>query len=249
MSALSGHVFRPYGAYELKATYQGNLFKGLIADAVLLFAVIGGILLYQALSSGEERQIKPAKVIIISDIPTPPTVIKIPPHIDIAQPAAARPKTGIPNPVADDEIQDLSIVIPSRDEIRDILPPSLESGEGESGLIVIEDTSNDINPGKALPFTPIEIHAEMIFEAKPDYPRLARQANSEGIVWVAVYVDENGNVVDAKIYKSSGSNAGLDEAALAAAWKCKFKPAIQNGRPTKEWVTYRFVFSLRDADL
>ena len=47
------------------------------------------------------------------------------------------------------------------------------------------------------------------------------------------------------MYKSSGTPA-LDEAAVAVAHKCKFKPAIQNGRPVAMWVTYKVDFILEN---
>jgi TonB family protein len=43
--------------------------------------------------------------------------------------------------------------------------------------------------------------------------------------------------------KSSGTES-LDEAAVEAAYKCKFKPGIQNNRPIKVWVTYKVDFIL-----
>ncbi len=248
MSALSDHACRPYGAFELKATYQRNLLFGLLADVLLAAAIIGGVFLYREIASEETQSFTPAsKTITISKVGPPPTIIKKPPQIDIGAASKALPKFGIPKPVADYEVEDRQMVIASRDELRDILPPSMESGSGDTELIVIADTV--IDKEDPLPFTPVEVDADIIYAAEPEYPRLARQAGMEGVVWVAVYVDENGDVADARIYKSSGSNAGFDEAALKAARKCKFKPAIQNGQPVKEWVTYKFVFNLRDADI
>ncbi|MFH2204893.1 MAG: energy transducer TonB [Elusimicrobiota bacterium] len=50
---------------------------------------------------------------------------------------------------------------------------------------------------------------------------------------------------DAIIQKASGTNAGFEEAALTAAMKNRYKPAIQNGRPIPVWVSYRVVFELK----
>ena len=47
------------------------------------------------------------------------------------------------------------------------------------------------------------------------------------------------------ITKSSGSAAGFDEAALAAAWEIRYVPATQNGHPVAVWVTYKVSFRLK----
>jgi protein TonB len=96
-------------------------------------------------------------------------------------------------------------------------------------------------------FVPVEIPAEMLYEEVPDYQRLAKKSGMEGIVWVKALVDKDGNVKKAMVLKSSGSRAGFDEAAVKAAYKCKFKPAIQNHKPVAVWVSYSVEFVLTDA--
>jgi protein TonB len=83
----------------------------------------------------------------------------------------------------------------------------------------------------------------MIHEENPDYPRLAKQAGITGTVWIKALVDEQGDVLKAIVAKSSGT-VSLDESAIDAAYKNKFKPGIQNGRPVKVWVTYPVEYTL-----
>ncbi len=90
---------------------------------------------------------------------------------------------------------------------------------------------------------PVQIMPEMIYEETPEYPRLARQAKITGTVWVHALIGEDGNVLKANVSKSSGT-VSLDEAAVKAAFKNKFKPAIQGGHVVKTWVTYPVKFSL-----
>ena len=66
-----------------------------------------------------------------------------------------------------------------------------------------------------------------------------------GLVWVKALVDKEGNVRQAMVLKSSGTQA-FDDAAVAAAYKNKFKPGIQNGRPVAVWVSYKVEFKLND---
>jgi protein TonB len=61
------------------------------------------------------------------------------------------------------------------------------------------------------------------------YTRDARQAEIEGLVRIEVTVDEGGRVIAARLL--SGLGYGLDEAALDAARKCVFEPAMLCGKP------------------
>ena len=72
---------------------------------------------------------------------------------------------------------------------------------------------------------------------------MARQAQLEGTVRIRVLVKKDGSVGDAIIQISSGITS-LDDAALKAVYGCKFKPAIQNGRPVKVWVSFPYEFIL-----
>ncbi len=75
------------------------------------------------------------------------------------------------------------------------------------------------------------------------YPEIAKRAGVQGRVFVEVFVDENGNVFDAKIVKGIG--AGCDEAALKAVLATKFIPGKQRDKPVKVKMTIPVVFKLR----
>lgn len=75
------------------------------------------------------------------------------------------------------------------------------------------------------------------------YPEIAKRAGVEGKVYVLAFVDENGDVRDAKIIKGIG--AGCDEAALEAVKKTKFKPGKQRGKPVRVQVSIPVVFKLQ----
>ncbi|MGQ9845755.1 MAG: TonB family protein [Caldisericia bacterium] len=74
------------------------------------------------------------------------------------------------------------------------------------------------------------------------YPEIAKKAGVQGKVYVLAFVDENGDVKEAKITKGIG--AGCDEAALEAVKKTKFKPGKQGGKPVKVRVSIPIVFKL-----
>jgi protein TonB len=82
----------------------------------------------------------------------------------------------------------------------------------------------------------------MLQQAKPEYPDLARKAQIEGIVVVTVTIGKTGLVESAIIFKSIPM---LDESALEAAKKCKFKPAKQRDKFVKVKMNVPFNFKLK----
>lgn len=241
-------LYGGYGAYELKARYQRNMLIAVSAIVAFVFLVILGIFIYRQLTAVETIYGQPTVIKTIADLGPPPTVAKKPPRMDISAPEQAKPKVGIPKPVADDEVlDDEDVMIASREELADIVTPDISAATsgGEDIVIDIPDEEYMPAPGE---FVPVEIQAEMIEEAVPEYPRQAKLAGMEAVVWVQALVDKNGDVREARILKSSGSKAGFDEAAIVAAKKCKFKPAIQNGRPVPVWVSFSIEFELTDTN-
>ena len=77
---------------------------------------------------------------------------------------------------------------------------------------------------------------------KITYPELAKRIGLEGRVYIRVFLDKKGNVVDAKIEKGIGG--GCDEAALNAVKETKFYPGKQRGRPVRVQVVIPVDFRL-----
>ncbi len=88
-------------------------------------------------------------------------------------------------------------------------------------------------------FIAVEVMPEMIEEITPDYPDNLKDI--KGVVYVKAFVNKEGNVLKTELAKSSGIKE-FDSSALDAALKCKYKPAIQNGKPIGIWVTYKVEF-------
>lgn len=85
----------------------------------------------------------------------------------------------------------------------------------------------------------------LVKNVTPEYPERAFREGIEGVVWVKVTIDSTGKVIDATIAKDSGKNVGFEEAALKAAYKTKWKPALEKGQPIAILVTYRIDFLIR----
>ncbi|HYX24338.1 MAG TPA: TonB family protein [Thermoanaerobaculia bacterium] len=79
---------------------------------------------------------------------------------------------------------------------------------------------------------------------KPAYPPLARSLRVEGLVVVSVLVDENGQVLDARVTEPISQKVGINEAALSAARSAHYKPATKGGVRVKMWTRLRIPFKL-----
>lgn len=76
-----------------------------------------------------------------------------------------------------------------------------------------------------------------------EYPRASRRMRESGKVMVRVYIDAEGLPQRVQIDRSSG-HARLDEAALDAVRKARFRPYTENGRPTPGWAYIPLTFDL-----
>jgi periplasmic protein TonB len=101
-------------------------------------------------------------------------------------------------------------------------------------------------PGSA--FSPVDEESvaelpEKVFMPELVYPEMARRLGMEGKVRLRVGVDRKGNVKSVRVLQKVGF--GMDEAAEAAAWKSKWKPAKkETGEAVDVVIHYNFVFQL-----
>lgn len=234
-----------YGAYELKQNYQKHLLWGIIIASLLFIGAISGFNIYKNLTA-----VQSANTIEIITCPGPIVAEPLPRIIDrpiISQPTAEAipPTIGIPTPVPDAEVQ-TEVNFPTRDELASITPRGSETyGTGDN--VIVDIPRGDLGDYFPAPdeFVAVQEMPALIKEFTPTYPEIAQLTNREGTVWIKALVDKEGKVREARVAKSSGMNVGFDEAALEAAYKNVYKPAIQNGRPVAIWVTYPVQFKLK----
>jgi protein TonB len=234
----------PYGAFELKRTYQKNMLMGTFSTILLTVFCIFAVWLYRVITYEEIGEAKNViRIKTIAELGAPPSLAAKPPQIDIAKPKVAAPKVGIPTPVADDEVIDEDMVIASREELQEINAPVF-STDGESGAeLIIDIPEADYMPSPD-EFIPVEVQPVQVYEEKPGYPRLARDGGFTGKVIVQAFVDKNGEVRKAQAIKCDRPNMGFEDAAVKAAYKCRYRPAIQNGNPIGVWISYTVNFVL-----
>nr|HDM59660.1 energy transducer TonB [Bacillota bacterium] len=88
---------------------------------------------------------------------------------------------------------------------------------------------------------------EILKEVKPSYPTLAQQVGKEAMVVLMLAVDEKGNVESHQVLHATGDKFKQQfiKESVMAAYKYKFKPAIQSGHPVPCWVKIIVRFKLR----
>ena len=82
----------------------------------------------------------------------------------------------------------------------------------------------------------------VIFKVEPEYSEEARKAKFQGTVVLFVVVDENGNPRDLKVIRPLG--LGLDQKAIEAVEKWKFRPGMKDGKPVAVQATIEVNFRL-----
>ncbi len=93
-------------------------------------------------------------------------------------------------------------------------------------------------------FVPVDEMPQQIYEEIPQYPLKAFEAQATGYVIVQVYINSQGTVTKGRAAKCSNPGYEFEDAALKAAIKCKYKPAIQEGQPVGLWISYRVNFTM-----
>ena len=87
---------------------------------------------------------------------------------------------------------------------------------------------------------------EYLYQGKPHYPPKAKRARQQGIVYLLVLIDEDGNPRDVRVYRSSGFEI-LDAAAREAVCSFRFRPHRINGVARSARAIVPIQFSLANA--
>ena len=85
----------------------------------------------------------------------------------------------------------------------------------------------------------------LIERVAPKYTVEAMQARIQGIAFVECVVQVDGTVTDARIMRSLDRRFGLDEEALKAARRWRFRPGLLHGKPVPVVITIELMFTVR----
>tara|TARA_B100000768_G_C11240747_1_gene359402 strand:+ start:452 stop:1066 length:615 start_codon:yes stop_codon:yes gene_type:complete len=98
--------------------------------------------------------------------------------------------------------------------------------------------------GPKVVFIPYDDPPVAMSPIRPVYPEIAQEAGIEGVVIVQAFIDEKGRVKETLILKGV-PNTGLDEAAMEAIKKTRFRPAKQRERSVGVWISIPVNFRLK----
>jgi TonB family protein len=175
---------------------------------------------------------------------TPPMIVKEQPKLPMAPTIIAPPDTVLPQnnlPNWGDPLAKLS---------------NLSNGQGFGGGMG-SGSGGGLGSGKGGGFGPGEgggvgggvfrvgggvSQPAVIFKVDPEYSEEARKAKYSGTVTLAVIVDAEGRARDIHVIKSLGM--GLDEKAVEAVEKWKFKPGMKGGQAVNVRATIEVNFRL-----
>ena len=98
--------------------------------------------------------------------------------------------------------------------------------------------------GPKVVFIPYDDPPVAMSPIRPRYPEIAQEAGIEGVVVVQAFIYEEGRVKETLILKGV-PNTGLDEAAMEAIRKTRFRPAKQRERAVGVWISIPVNFRLK----
>ena len=99
--------------------------------------------------------------------------------------------------------------------------------------------------GPQVKFIPYDDPPRPLFPIKPVYPDIAQEAGIEGQVLVQCFIDKTGRVKETIVLKGI-PNTGLNEAAVDALRKTRFRPAKQRETKVGVWITIPINFKLQN---
>lgn len=157
----------------------------------------------------------PAKVYVVQQV----RFKKPPPEQKQELPKPKAKKVPIPDPTPDEpepireiEQEEPTFDVPDTDVLWDI-PTGPPPSEPDGPIIVAGDV----------------VAPEKVDAPQPQYTEIARKARVQGVVIVQAIIDKEGQVTNVKVLK--GLPMGLEDAAVDAVKRWKFRPATLNGKP------------------
>lgn len=234
------------GTLYLKQSYQKNMLIALLLGISLHLAALGA---YTVVTHSDTApvltRIGSRLDSIIVELPPPPPIEPFEPIEGIIVEPGELPEFFIPDPVDDWLVPDRDLLLlPTNNEkffatLAGDIGGSTSSGGGLSNSSVML-----VHLPKIDSFQHVEEDPEAIHLASPRYPEMARKAGLRASLIVRALIDVNGDVIDARVMSVTTEGVGFEEAALEAAYKCKWTPALQSNQPVPCWVSYTVVFEL-----
>lgn len=215
----------------------------LVLHGLLIAGLAWGMMLASSEAVTEEEV---TIVELVDDVAPPPE--PPPQQQDAPEPPPEAPPQGFQTLVVPDvvrpEIPPPSFAF-SGLSARDFTGEGIESGRGGA-----DSTKTDRAIDEAPAFTPFTVaptlknRDDVARALEREYPPMLRDAGIGGSVNVWLFIDEQGQVQDVRINKSSGFEA-LDDAALRVGSRMEFTPALNRDEKVFVWVSIPITFQVR----
>lgn len=115
-------------------------------------------------------------------------------------------------------------------------------GEGESSADLVAQARVIYGGGAPVVRSEDLVITDLV---RPEYPAESLDRNAEGTIAVVALVDTTGTVTSVDLMSSTGERQ-LEEAALAAVRRCRFRPYLVAGHVTEVRAVFRFAFRIYD---
>jgi protein TonB len=176
--------------------------------------------------------------------------VKLPPPPPAPRQAAAPPEMPTVSPYAAPVVAPTSITPETWTPSFEPSPGSVVSGlvgDGVGSDIIGVPDAPPPAPVMTTPRLPERLHSgikapDKVVNVVPTYPPLARAAQVEGLVIIEAVIDASGGVTSARVLRG---HTLLDQAALDAVQRWKFKPATLNGEAIPVVMTVTVQFKLQ----
>ncbi len=83
---------------------------------------------------------------------------------------------------------------------------------------------------------------QLLYKVEPEFSEDARKAKYQGVVVLSIEVDASGTVRNVRVRQSLG--LGLDEKAIEAVSRWRFRPGLFDGMPVVTEATVQVTFQL-----
>jgi protein TonB len=197
---------------------------------ILAIVVIGHSLAVYGMAQLSETAKLPTPDPVIEAIVLPPPP-KIEPPVEpkkIEKPkpkkVVQKPKPQLPPPPAPPVPNENSVQTPALPANTDTDPNGTGTEPVEKEAAITLPTADSKRPNKA-----------------PVYPKQSRKNNEEGTVILELLITPEGKVKSVRLKESCGFEK-LDKAAIKAAKKWRFNPALSDGKPISFWHTQPIQF-------
>lgn len=112
-----------------------------------------------------------------------------------------------------------------------------------SAEVTAMPSGRSFGEGAVLPCGGAITMPRVVKETRPQYSSTAMRAGVQGTVEMEAVIDIDGNVSEARVFRSLDPE--LDEEALKAVREWKFVPGVMNGKPVPVLVNIEMSFSFR----